>query len=235
MWQDKPVISNQHGALAMAVLPFIYAVIESGFIPLHLFFFLSWLSLYFFSYPFLSLFSKKPTERNKKWAKIYFVLSLLFALPVIYAKPSVLQFLAIILPLGLIQIYYAKQKDERNLLNDIAGILTFGAIGMATSYLVNESYHFAILLHPTLFFIATTFYVKSMVRERKNPIYMEISIALHVLLAIIYILCGMQAVFFAYLIAMVRAIIVPSLGWNVKQIGMLEFPVILLFLICLVL
>lgn len=66
MFKEKPVISNQHGALAMAMLPFLYAVIESGFSTLHIFFGLSWLFLYFFSYPFLSLFSKKPTERNKK-------------------------------------------------------------------------------------------------------------------------------------------------------------------------
>ncbi|MDD0823624.1 YwiC-like family protein [Mannheimia sp. AT1] len=233
MLNDKPVISNQHGALAMAILPFFYGVIASRFIPLHIFFGLSWLALYFFSYPFLSLFSKKPTVRNKKWAKIYFILSLVFALPVIYSKPAILQFLLIILPLGLIQIYFAKQKDERNLWNDIAGILTFGVIGMASFYLVQEEYNFYILLHPTLFFIATTFYVKSMVRERRNPIYMEISIGLHLLFAIIYALFSMP-IFFAYLVALARAIIVPSLGWNVKQVGMLEFPVILIFLICLI-
>lgn len=235
MFKDKPVISNQHGALAMAVFPFIYAVIKSGFTPLHIFFGLSWLSLYFFSYPFFSLFSKKPTERNRKWATIYFVLSLLFAVPVIYNKPAVLQFLLIILPLGLIQIYYAKQKDERNLVNDIAGILTFGIIGIAAAYLNLGSYYFEFLLHPTLFFIATTFYVKSMVRERNNPVYTELSIGLHLMLAVIYMLCSMQAVFFAYLFALARAIIVPSLGWNVKQVGMLEFPMLLIFLLGLIL
>lgn len=233
MFKEKPVISNQHGALAMAMLPFLYAIIKSGFTPLHIFFGLSWLFLYLFSYPFLSLFSKKPTERNKKWAKIYFALSLLFALPVIYNVPAILQFLVIILPLGFIQIYFAKQKDERNLWNDIAGILTFGVMGMAAYYLVTKQYNIEILLHPTLFFIATTLYVKSMVRERKNPVYMELSIATHLLLALIYSLGSMQAVFFAYLIATARAIIVPSLGLNVKQIGMLEFPVILIFLIAL--
>lgn len=155
-------------------------------------------------------------------------------MPVIYSKPSILQFLFIILPLGFIQIYFAKQKDERNLWNDIAGILTFGVIGVASFYLVTEKYNIYILLHPTLFFIATTFYVKSMVRERRNPIYMEISIGLHLLLAIIYILFSMDAIFFIYLIALARAIIVPSLGWNVKQVGMLEFPVTLIFLICLI-
>lgn len=117
----------------------------------------------------------------------------------------------------------------------LQAFLTFGVMGMAAYYIVTKQYNIEILLHPTLFFIATTFYVKSMVRERKNPVYMELSIATHLLLAIIYCLSSMQAVFFAYLIATARAIIVPSLGLNIKQIGMLEFPVILLFLIALVL
>lgn len=51
MLKDKPVISNQHGALAMAVVPFIYGIIESQFIPLHIFFGFSWLALYFFFLP----------------------------------------------------------------------------------------------------------------------------------------------------------------------------------------
>lgn len=232
MLKVQPVISNQHGALVMAVIPFTYGIIESQFMPLHMFFGLSWLSLYFFSYPFLSLFSKKPTERNKKWAKIYFILSLFFALPVIYSKPAILQFLLFIIPLGFIQIYYAKQKDERNLWNDIAGILIFSIMGMASFYLAKEEYNFYILLHPTLFFIATTFYIKSMIRERRNPIYTKISISLHILLAIIYDL-SMQTIFFAYLIALGRAIIVPNLDWNIKKIGILEFPMVIIFLVCL--
>lgn len=169
MFKEKPVISNQHGALAMAMLPFLYAVIESGFSTLHIFFGLSWLFLYFFSYPFLSLFSKKPTERNKKWAKIYFGLSILFALPLIYAQPSILQFLPIILPLGLVQVHYAKQKDERNLWNDIAGILTFGIMGMAAYYLVTKQYQFEILLHPTLFFYCYDFLYKEYGARAKKP------------------------------------------------------------------
>ncbi|VTR23980.1 Uncharacterised protein [Actinobacillus pleuropneumoniae] len=58
MLKDKPVISNQHGALVMAFVPFLYAGFKSGFSPLHFWFAFSWLFLYLFSYPFLSLFSK---------------------------------------------------------------------------------------------------------------------------------------------------------------------------------
>ncbi|WGE32255.1 YwiC-like family protein [Actinobacillus genomosp. 2] len=234
MLKDKPVISNQHGALVMAFVPFLYAGFKSGFSYQHIWFALSWLFLYLFSYPYLALFSKKPTARNKKWAMIYFVLSLGFALPVIMDKPNILQFLLIILPLGLVQTYYAKQKDERHLNNDLAGILTFGVIGMASGYLMSMEYDWAILIHPTLFFVATTFYVKSMVRERKNPLFMELSLGLHLLLAMIYWWLGYHWLYFAYLIGFMRAALVPSFGLNVKQIGMLEFITVFIFFICLI-
>ncbi|MDE8033797.1 YwiC-like family protein [Actinobacillus equuli subsp. equuli] len=234
MFNDKPVISNQHGALAMAFIPFLYGMFASVPTLNHLFLGLAWLFLYLFSYPFLSLFSKKPTARNKKWALIYVLISLLCAIPVLLAMPQILQFLALILPLAAIQIYYAKQRDERNLLNDIAGYLTFGVIGMASFYLTTEQVNWDILIHPTLFFIGATLYVKSMVRERKNPLYMELSIGFHLLFSLVYLMLGNLLLFAVYLIALARAIVVPSFGWNVKQVGMFEFPVILIFMIGLI-
>lgn len=234
MFKDKPVISNQHGALIMALIPFLYALCVYGPTLEQVLLGVAWLFLYFFSSPFLSLFSKKPTERNKKWASIYFVLSILTALPAIFAKPWILQFLCVMIPLAGVQVYYAKQHDERNLNNDIAGILTFGVIGMATSYLVTNQYNFEILIHPTIYFIATTFYVKSIGRERRNPFYMEFSIASHMMLAMIYVTMGDNWMFAAYLIGLFRAAVVTSFGLNVKQVGLLEFPVVIFLLIALV-
>ncbi|AAP95427.1 hypothetical protein A6046_05045 [[Haemophilus] ducreyi] len=234
MYKVNPVIPNQHGALVMASIPFVYGMFAAKPIINHSWLALSWLFLYLFSYPFFSLFSKKPTARNKKWAVIYASLSLLFVLPVLWQKPTILQFLGLILPLAIIQIYYAKQQNERHLVNDIAGYLTFGVMGMASFYLATEQVNWGILLHPTLFFIAATFYVKSMVRERKQPLYMELSIAIHLILAISYILSGHIWLFLAYLVSLARAIMVPSFAWNIKKIGLLEFPIMLLFLACLV-
>ncbi len=78
MQYSKPVISNQHGALVMALLPFLYAQFaehhQAGFY--HISFGLAWFFLYLFSYPFFANISKKPTARNRQWAIIYFVLRL---------------------------------------------------------------------------------------------------------------------------------------------------------------
>ena len=235
MLNEKPVISNQHGALAMAFVPYFYAAFQSSEWHISLLFFgIAWLFLYLFSYPFFMLFSKKPTAKNKRWAVIYFILSLCFASPVLFSQPEVLLFVLPLLPLGLVQFYFAKQKNERHLLNDIAGILTFGVVGMATYYLSTQAVDFAFLVHPTLFFIATTFYVKSLTRERKNPLYIELSIGIHLALSLIYLFANENAIFTAYLFALARAIIVPTLGWNVKKVGMFEFLMIVIFLMALI-
>lgn len=230
---SKPVISNQHGALAMAVVPFLYAqtvmLQTAGFY--HLSLGLAWLFLYFFSYPFFANVSKKPTARNTQWAVIYFSLSLISALPVLFYRPTLLYFLLPMLPLGAVQFYFAKKRDERHLLNDLAGILTFGIIGIANGFLATEQINWAYLIHPSLFFIATTLYIKSLVRERKNPLYMNLSIASHLLLAIVYWEWGFSGIFMAYLFALARSIIVPSFGWNVKQVGKFEFITLVIFFV----
>lgn len=234
MFNEKPILSNQHGALVMAFLPYFYGIVASEWIFPHLWLGLAWLFLYFFSYPFLSIFSKKQTAKYQKWAVIYAVIAAIFAIPLLLFKFSILQFLLPILPLVLVQIHYAKQHDERHLLNDIAGILTFGVVGMASFYLATDEYNFVILLHPTLFFIATTFYIKSVARERKNPRYLKLSLASHLVLGTIYALCGQFAIAIAYLVGFMRAFFVPKQKWSIKQVGMLEFVIITIFFIGLI-
>lgn len=229
--KDKPILSNQHGALVMAFVPFLYGIFESHVVPNHLWLGLSWLFLYLFSYPFFGIFSKKHNERQKKWAAIYFSISLIFALPLLFSDLAVLQFSVPILPLAAVQIYYAKQKNERHLLNDLAGILTFGVVGMAAYYLATHHYQWMILLHPTLFFIATTLYVKSVARERKNPLYRRLSLIVHAALGLLYFSPPFYGIAFAYLVGFARAWFVPKLNLNIKQVGMLEFAVITVFVL----
>lgn len=232
--QDKPIISNQHGALVMAFVPFLYAIFESQWHFNHFWLGCCWLFLYLFSYPFFGSFTKKNNERQKKWAKIYFAISMLFAFPLLLSNFSILQFSLPILPLALIQIYYAKQKNERHLLNDIAGILTFGIVGMTAYYLATNEYQFSVLLHPTLFFIATTLYVKSVARERKNPFYHKLSLGSHIFLGLGYLAIGNYWIAFAYLVGLLRALIVPKQNLNIKQVGMLEFLIVAIFFMALV-
>lgn len=231
MFREKPLISNQHGALVMAFVPFLYGIFASHFVAEHFWLGISWMFVYLFSYPFLAIFSKKDTQKYKRWAIIYAGISLIFSLPLLFTNFSVLQFLLPILPLGIIQIYYAKRRDERNLINDIAGFLIFGFVGMASFYVATQQYSFAILIHPLLFFITTTLYIKSVARERKNPRYLQASIISHITLALCYFVVTDYVLAIIYILALLRAIILPKLNLNIKQIGLYEFGMISIFLV----
>ncbi len=62
----KLLISNQHGAIVMALLPFIYGMLLANPVWAHMFLLLGWFSLYLMTYPFLNLFKGKNLELYKK-------------------------------------------------------------------------------------------------------------------------------------------------------------------------
>ena len=95
-------------------------------------------------------------------------------------------------PFVLVSIYYTKKKDERNLLNDLAGIAIFALAGMGSYYFSDRTFDekiWWVALYPSLFFIGTTLYVKSMMRERKNPLLSQ---------SLYYFSCALRAWLLVY-------------------------------------
>ncbi len=64
----------------------------------------------------------------------------LFALPAIFYNWQILFFIAAMFPFVLVSIYYTKKKDERNLLNDLAGIAIFALAGMGSYYFSDRTF-----------------------------------------------------------------------------------------------
>jgi len=218
----KLLISNQYGAIVMALLPFVYGMLLASPVWAHFFLLLAWFTMYLLSYPMLSLFKGKNMAEYKKWTIIYGVAAFLFALPAIFYNWQILFFIAAMFPFVLVSIYYTKKKDERNLLNDLAGIAIFALAGMG-------SYYF----YPSLFFIGTTLYVKSMMRERKNPLYLKASIIFHVLCVLGCLFTQQYILSLAFVPALIRAIYLPTKKLSVKQVGLIEFGTSAIFLIIL--
>ncbi|MGR6982224.1 YwiC-like family protein [Testudinibacter sp. P27/CKL/0425] len=229
----KLLISNQHGAIVMALLPFLYGMLSSNPVWQHLFLLLAWCCLYLFTYPFFNLFKGRNLGLNRQWCWRYGVTALLFVLPALAYNWRVLYFLLAMLPFGLLNIYYVKQKDERALGNDLAAIAIFGLAGMAAYYFAEQAFDRQIglvFLYPSLFFIGTTLYVKSVLRERKNPRYLQLSIAFHAASLLIVALIDWQTAL-CFLPPLLRAVIAPRYKLSVKQVGLLEFAVSGLFLL----
>ncbi len=232
----KLLISNQHGAIIMALMPFLYGMLLTTPVWQHIFLLFAWCSLYLMTYPFFNLFKGKNLAFYQKWTLIYGSAALLFALPALLHNWRIIYFVAAMLPFALVNLYYIKQKNERALLNDLSGILIFALAGMAAYYFPNGQFDaniYQVALYPTLFFSGTTLYVKSVLRERKNPRYLRASIIFHLLCVLIFALLQQYWLSAAFLPPLARAFWLPQRKLSAKQIGLIEIAVSLLFFVML--
>ena len=228
----KLLISNQHGAIVMALVPFIYGMLLANPVWAHVFLLLGWFSLYLMTYPFLNLFKGKNLELYKKWSVIYFAAAVIFAIPALICNWQVLYFMFAMLPFVAVNIYFTKKKDERNLWNDLAGILIFALAGMGSYYFSDRTFDdkiWLVALYPSLFFIGTTLYVKSVMRERKNPLYLKLSIGFHALCILGFVFVQQYLMALAFVPPFIRAIWLPKKKMSVKQVGFTEMGISLLF------
>ncbi|MCK3658968.1 hypothetical protein A4G18_09665 [Pasteurellaceae bacterium Pebbles2] len=232
----KLLISNQHGAIVMALMPFLYGMLLSHPIWQHIFLLLAWFSLYLMSYPFLNLFKGRNIELYRKWTMIYGVACAIFSLPAFIYNWKIIYFCTALIPLSCISIYFVKQKNERALLNDLNGIVIFAVAGMAAYYFTENQFDEKIWWAATLpsaFFVGVTLYVKSVLRERKNPYYLIASILYHCLCVVIFLPFQQYLLALAFAFPLVRAIYLPSKKLSTKQIGLFEMLISLLFFIIL--
>ncbi|WP_040976171.1 YwiC-like family protein [Necropsobacter massiliensis] len=232
----KLLISNQHGAIVMALLPFLYGMFSSHPIWQHIFLLAGWFALYLMTYPFLNLFKGRNLAFYAKWSGIYAGAALILALPALYYNWRILYFLGAMLPFVLINIYFVKQKNERAFVNDVAGIIIFALAGMGAYYFSERAFDatiWLVALYPTLLFFGTTLYVKSVMRERKNPRYLQVSILFHLLCVLGFIVVGQYALALAFVPPFMRAVALPKVKLSVKQIGLIEMVISLWFLVIL--
>lgn len=223
----KLLISNQYGAWVMALMPFIYALWQAPLVWQSVSLLLGWMALYLMTYPFLSLFKGKNLPFYGKWTAFYGSVALVFFLPAWWYNPQIIYVGFLMLPFVGVNIYYTKMRNERAFCNDLSAIIIFAIMGMGAYYFTARQIDatlWQVGLFPSLFFIATTLYVKSVLRERKNPRYFYGSVIFHLALLVFF---AHQSVFLAlgFLPAVLRSFIVPKLKLSVKQVGLLEFAV----------
>lgn len=222
----KPVMPNQHGAWAMLVIPFLLSVVlgnpKLGHIPL----FLAWLFLYLCTYP--SLMALKRTKKQKhfmKWFFIYMILAIFFLIYPILSEPRLIYFGFAMVPFFLINMYYSRKKQDRALINDIIAVINFGIGGLATYFYGTgeiDQTAVTIFLLIFLYFLGTIFYVKTMIREKKNIVYKYISWGYHIGLEVVLIVIGQFGLALSYLFSTIRAIVLYGRKVSIKTIGVTE-------------
>jgi hypothetical protein len=222
----KLFLPKQHGAWAMLILPFWLGVIDGGFLWQHIPFFIGWLLLYLATYPMLLLFKKKKAPFYLKWTLLYMVPALLFLLIPLIERANLVYFGLLMLPFFIINAYYTSKNNDRAFMNDLSAIFAFSVAGLASSYLGKGVLTLETIiftgLTSVLFFVGCTFYVKSMIREKKNKQFKWVSWIFHLFLVFVWLTFGLWIVALAYMPSLLRAILFYGKSLSPKQIGIYE-------------
>ncbi|AWB44613.1 hypothetical protein DCC85_10520 [Paenibacillus sp. CAA11] len=230
-------IPKQHGAWAMLVLPFLMGLSISGGRVIHIPLFLCWFFIYLFSFPVLQWIKTGKKERYRGPALLYGAILLPLVLALIWYDPILIGYGVLLLIFFIPNIYFARTKNERALLNDIVAVIMFCSFIFPVVY-VGGSRDFEaatqLFILLTAYFIGTALYVKTVIREKNNPRYYYTSVVYHLLLIGIALGVHLYLVI-PSVILLLRAAWLPKLRWSVKQTGIGEFVFALLLYVSVLL
>lgn len=226
----KFLLPREHGAWAMWLAPFIIGILTTRMNWAHLLLLIS----IFFAYISISAFLqgiRRPSERRSAWryAGTYFAIALLAGLPLLYLYPMLIYIPIGVIPIFAGSLYYVKQKKERALLNDLLAILALNTTFFASSMLgygnlerINSGM-FILYLWQILFFFGSVLFVKSLIREKHNPVFKRAATIYMALLPIIGFIFSGVFMMTAYLFSTIRLFAVPpNKAITSKTIGIIE-------------
>lgn len=259
----SPWKPNQHGAWAMLITPAVVGAIaciilavRSGMNPTVtlvqlVFILIAWFFGYFTFFAFGMVAKARTSERRKQYITpvfVYGAVSLAALVPILLFQPLLIYWGIVFAPLIAIAVVETLRGRPRSTLS---GVSTTIASALLVSVLAHlgaaagfgepwEIWAGTIVL--ALFFSGSVTYVKSMIRERKNPRYLRGSIVYHAVALVVTI--GVVSVTSPGWLA--RVLLVAGMAWALvrswyyprqqqdgrkftpKQVGLKENPPLLL-------
>lgn len=233
----KWMIPKQHGAWSMLILPFLLGGIVGGWTLVHIPFAIAWLFVYmgtFFLFQYIK--QRKKSPELLRTVATYLTIAIVAAIPVFLAEWRLVWFVLAMIPFGLVNAYFAKIKDERNVWNDVSAVTSFCIGGMASYYLGARALDGTIVwmfVLPYLYFLGSIFFVKTMMREKKSLFYRNVSWGYHGLLVTIFIVLGYPMLALAYVPSLMRAVAFYGKKIPIMKIGIVEIANSVFVLVCL--
>ncbi|KAA6473782.1 YwiC-like family protein [Bacillus swezeyi] len=221
----KVLIPKQHGAWAMLVIPFLLGMVGGGAHLRHIPLFIGWLFLYLAAFPLTMIAKKKNIAYYQKWAAVYSIPAVSLLLASVLMEPGLVLLGLSLFLLFLINLYYARKNNDRALLNDIAAIIVFSAGGLASYWTgagTLDGWAWFVFTQSILFFVGSAFYVKSMIREKKNKRFKWYSWGYHVILPFLSVVFGAGWAVLGFIPSSIRALLLYGRKLSVKKIGILE-------------
>ncbi|MBQ6459981.1 MULTISPECIES: YwiC-like family protein [Exiguobacterium] len=233
----KWMIPKQHGAWSMLILPFLLGGIVGGWTLAHIPFAIAWLFVYmgtFFLFQFIK--QRKKSQQMLRTVITYLTIATVAAIPVFLSEWRLVWFVLAMIPFGLVNAYFAKIKDERNVWNDVSAVTSFCIGGMASYYLGARTLDATmvwVFVLPYLYFLGSIFFVKTMIREKKSVSYRNLSWGYHGLLVAVFIVLGYPLLALAYAPSLIRAVVFYGKKIPIMKIGIVEIANSVFVLGCL--
>lgn len=231
------MIPKQHGAWSMLILPFLLGGIVGGWTLAHIPFAIAWLFVYmgtFFLFQYIK--QRKKSQELLRTVVTYLTVAIVAAIPVFLSEWRLVWFVLAMIPFGLINAYFAKIKDERNVWNDVSAVTSFCIGGMASYYLGARALDATMLwvfALPYLYFLGSIFFVKTMIREKKSRFYRNVSWGYHVVLVTLFVVLSYPVLALAYAPSLIRAIAFYGKKIPIMKIGIVEIANSVFVLGCL--
>ena len=229
------VIPHEHGGWAMVSVPFIMGMMAGSPQWLHLLLFLAWLFLYLASYPLLQAVKKRSNRgRFIKWGVIYAVIALICVVLPLYKYTELLFFAIPLVGLLLVNIWHAKQRSEREIVNDLCAIVIFSLGGAAAYLLGGRGWDYTmivVILFNFLYFTGTVFFVKSVFRKRGDKSWLMATRIYHVILLVIPWIVGIPWMMLSYTLALIRSFVYGGKQMRPMKVGIIEIVSVIFFLI----
>ncbi|GAA1831371.1 YwiC-like family protein [Luedemannella flava] len=227
-------VPPQHGAWAMLLLPFLAGVLLAGARWIQLPLLVAWLSGYLFSYYALQAVKTGRPGRVRPQLLLYGPLTAGFGAVVVLACPDLLLFAPLYAVLLAVNAGYARRRNDRALLNDLASVgqscLMVFVVAVAAG--APPAAVWPAFLAVLLYFVGTVLHVKTMIRERGSVAYHRASVVYHVVAAAVAIWLGPAfAAVFALLLC--RAIAFPWLSLTPRKVGIAEIVASVLLIVAI--
>lgn len=228
----RQFIPPQHGAWAMLLVPWLTGVLVAGFRWAHVPLLGAWLAGYLLSYYALQAIKTRRLSRFQPQLLVYGPITAALGLIVLTVRPQLLAYAPAYALLLALNVFYARRRRERALLNDLTSVvqsclMVFVAVTVAGAGISHVTPAFTAVL---LYFTGTVLYVKTMIRERGNASYYWASVTYHVLaLGVAAFISIPIAAVVALLL--IRSAALPRYRLTPKHVGIIEIVASTLVLI----
>ncbi|MCF6094161.1 YwiC-like family protein [Microaerobacter geothermalis] len=230
------IIPREHGGWAMVIVPFLLGLGIGGFNFFQILAFVGTILGYIGITPLLMMFRQKKWDKELlMWMSIYFGVAFLFWLFPIIKFPGLILMALSIIPFLLINLYFAKIRNERSVWNDFFAISGMSIVGIMAFYIGTGEWNGIVSLlwfTNVLYFMGSVFHVKSFIREKNNHPFKWWSRAYHLLILLFPLAVQLPMLSLSFVPSAIKSWVIPlDVQFKPIQTGIIEIVNSFLFVV----